>query len=151
MRADQGGVRVVLARTGLVMAPDGGAFGKLLPLVKLGLGGPLGNGRQWWSWITLADQVAAIEHLIRSTVSGPVNLCAPGVARNRDVVGALGRAFGRPTLLPAPAFALRAVVGEFSSEILASTRMSPEVLQGNGFRFRHPDLDGAARWLAESR
>ncbi len=151
VRAADGGVRVALARTGLVMAPDGGAFGKLLPLIKLGLGGPLGNGRQWWSWITMTDQVAALEHLIRTDVSGPVNLCAPQPARNREVVAALGRAFGRPTLLPAPGFALRIAVGEFSSEILASTRMAPDVLARSGFGFRHPDLDGAARWLAERR
>ncbi len=151
VRAADGGVRVALARTGLVMAPDGGAFGKLLPLVKLGLGGPLGNGRQWWSWITMTDQVAALEHLIRADVSGPVNLCAPQPARNREVVAALGRAFGRPTLLPAPGFALRVAVGEFSSEILSSTRMAPDVLAHSGFGFRHPDLDGAARWLAERR
>jgi NAD dependent epimerase/dehydratase family enzyme len=119
-------------------------------MIKLGLGGALGSGRQWWSWITLDDEIAAIEHLIHHEVSGPVNLCSPSPARNRDVVKALGQAFGRPTLLPAPAFALRTALGEFSSEVLSSIRMVPRVLQDTGFGFRHPDLDGAVAWLASA-
>ncbi|MFN8078850.1 MAG: TIGR01777 family oxidoreductase [Kineosporiaceae bacterium] len=142
-----GAIRVATLRSGLVMAPSGGAFGRLLPLCRLGLGGPLGSGRQWWSWITLADQVSAILHLLQHDVSGPVNMCAPEPARQSEVVAAIGRALHRPTLLPAPAFALRTVLGEFSSEVLGSTRMAPEVLQRSGFAFAHPDLDTAIRWL----
>ena len=142
-----GRIRVVLPRNGLVMSARGGAFGKIMPLLKLGLAGPLGNGKQWWSWITLEDEVAAIEHLIASDVSGPVNMCAPAPARQGEVMKALGQAFGRPTLLPAPAFALRTVLGEFSSEILGSTRMSPTILHRSGFSFRHPDIEAATIWL----
>lgn len=143
----QGRIRVVLARTGLVMSARGGAFGRMLPLLKLGLAGPLGNGRQWWSWITMEDEISAIEHLIASDVSGPVNVCAPAPGRQGDLTKSLGRAFGRPTLLPAPAFALRVVLGELSSDILASVRMSPTVLERSGFAFRHPDVEAAATWL----
>ncbi len=142
-----GATRVAMIRTGLVMAAGGGAFGRLLPLLKLGLAGPLGNGRQWWSWVTLEDHVAAIEHLLTADVAGPVNLNAPHPERQGDLTKALGRAFGRPVLLPAPAFALRTILGEFSTEILSSTRMVPQVLQRSGFSFRHPDIDAAGSWL----
>lgn len=142
-----GRIRVVLARNGLVMSARGGAFGRILPLLKLGLAGPLGNGKQWWSWITLEDEVSAIEHVIHADVSGPVNFCSPGAGPQIDLIRALGRAFGRPTLLPAPSFALRAVVGGFSSEVLGSIRMSPTVLHRSGFSFRHPDIEAAASWL----
>ena len=143
------GIRVVKLRSGLVMAPGGGAFGRLLPLARLGLAGPLGSGRQWWSWITLTDEVAAIEHLLTaSTLAGPVNCCAPNPGRNADVVRAVAAAMHRPALLPAPAFALRAVLGEFSQEVLASTRMLPQRLLDDGFPFTHPGLGEAAAWLA---
>ena len=142
------GIRTVMLRTGLVMAPSGGAFGQLLPLIKLGLGGPLGNGREWWSWITLEDEVAAIRFALDHDISGPVNLGAPEPARNAQVIRAIARAFHRPAVVPAPAFALRIVVGEFAEDILASVRMLPQQLLAAGFRFAHPDLDGAARWLA---
>jgi uncharacterized protein (TIGR01777 family) len=142
-----GAIRVALLRTGLVMAPHGGAFARVLPLVRFGLGGPLGTGRQWWPWITLEDQVSAIVHLLTHDVSGPVDLCSPEPARQYEVVRALGRALKRPTLLPAPAFALRTVLGEFAVEVLGSTRMTPQVLQRTGFAFAHPDLDSAATWL----
>ena len=142
-----GAVRVATLRSGLVLSPHGGAFGRMLPLAKLGLGGPLGTGRQWWSWITLADQVSAIIHLLQHEVSGPVNVCTPHPARQAEVAAALGRALHRPALLPAPSFALRTVLGEFSTEVLGSTRMTPEVLQRSGFAFAHPDLETALPWL----
>ncbi len=142
------GIRVVTARTGLVMAPGGGAFGRLLPLVKLGLAGPLGTGRQWWPWITLDDEVAALEHLLTSRLSGPVNLGAPQPGRNVDVTRAIARRWSRPAILPAPAVALRLALGEFADDVLASQRMVPERLLGDGFAFRHPTLDAAADWLA---
>jgi uncharacterized protein (TIGR01777 family) len=144
--ARDAGIRVVHPRTGLVMARSGGAFGQLLPLLRLGLGGPIGSGRQWWSWITLRDEVRALAWLLEQPVSGPVNLTAPAPARQRDVVGALARALHRPALLPAPALALRLVLGEFAGEVLASQRVVPTALQASGFRFEHPDLESAARW-----
>jgi len=148
--AVEAGIRVTLARTGLVMAPTGGAFGRLLPLLKLGLAGPLGNGRQWWPWITLEDQTAALEFLLEKDVDGPVNLGAPNPQRQGELTKALGRAFHRPALLPAPAVALRLALGEFSADVLASQRMVPRRLLEAGFSFRHPDVDSAAEWLRAS-
>jgi uncharacterized protein (TIGR01777 family) len=141
------GIRVTLARTGLVMSPTGGAFGRLLPLLKLGVAGPLGSGRQWWAWITLDDEVAALEFLLEKDVDGPVNLSAPNPQRQGELTRALGRAFRRPAILPAPAFALRLALGEFSADVLSSTRMVPRRLLDAGFSFRHPDVDSAAEWL----
>ena len=148
-RAAEGfGIRVALARTGLVMAPSGGAFGRLLPLIRLGLGGPLGSGRQWSSWITLADEVAALEHLLATdTLAGPVNLTAPQPRRNIDVTRALGRAVHRPTVLPAPGFALKIALGEFADDVLASARVLPHRLLKSGFTFRHDTVDAAAVWV----
>jgi uncharacterized protein (TIGR01777 family) len=145
------GIRVANIRTGLVMAPQGGAFGRLLPLIKLGLAGPLGSGKQWWPWITMEDQLAAIEFLLATDVSGPVNLSAPHPARQKDVVKALARAAHRPALLPAPKAALRIALGEFSDDLLASQRVLPRRLLAAGFTFRHPELDGASEWVLRSR
>ena len=140
-------VPVAVIRTGLVMAPDGGAFERLITLARLGLGGPLGSGREWWPWVTLNDAVRAITHLIdHPELSGPVNLAAPGEARQRDIAAAFGRALHRPALLPAPRLALRAVVGEFADSILASQRVHPVRLTDNGFDFEHADLEAAVRW-----
>lgn len=141
------GIRVAHARTGLVMSPSGGAFGRLLPLLKLGVAGPLGNGRQWWPWITLEDEVSALEFLLEKDVEGPVNLSAPNPERQGPLTKALGRAFRRPALLPAPALALRVALGEFAADVLASQRMVPKALLDAGFSFRHPDVDSAAEWL----
>ncbi len=142
-----GAIRVVTLRTGLVMAHHGGAFARLLPLIRVGLAGPLGTGRQWWSWITLEDEVSAIVHLLNAEVAGPVNLCAPDPRRQGALVAVLGRALHRPTLVPTPAFALRATLGELADDILSSVQMLPQVLQNNGFRFAHADLANAAEWL----
>jgi uncharacterized protein (TIGR01777 family) len=141
------GIRVVHPRTGLVMSAHGGAFARLLPLAKWGVAGPLGSGRQWWSWITLADQVSALEHLLTSDLAGPVNFCAPEPATNREVTSAIARELNRPAILPAPAFALRLALGEFASEITSSTRMIPARLENSGYVFRHADLISASRWL----
>jgi uncharacterized protein len=146
------GTRVVLARTGLVLAPGGGALGRLLPLLRLGLGGPLGNGRQWWPWITLTDEVRALTFLLeREALEGPVNLSAPQPARNVELTRALGRALRRPAVLPAPAFAVRLVVGEFAQEVLGSQRMLPARLLEAGFAFRHQNATQAAAWVAHAR
>ena len=146
--AVEAGAPVAFARTGIVMARNGGAMQPLLRLARLGLGGPLGLGRQFWPWITLTDEVGALLHLLdHPEVTGPVNLCGPSPARQRDVAAALGRALHRPALLPAPSPALRLVVGEFAGEILGSQRIVGDVLRESGYRHVHPDLDTAARWL----
>lgn len=146
--ASDAGIRVVHPRTSLVMTPDGGAFAPLVRLIRLGAGGPLGSGRQWWSWITLPDAVAALTFMLDSSLTGPVNMASPEPARNRDLIRAIAAAMHRPALLPAPAFALRAAVGEFAGEILASARLAPTRLQAAGFRYTHPGVEQAARWLA---
>jgi len=145
--AADAGVRVVHLRTGVVLSSHGGALGRLLPLIKLGVGGRFGDGRQFWPWITLTDEVRAIEHLLTSGVHGPVNLVT-AADRNADVVGALAKALHRPAVLPVPAFALRAVLGDFSSEVLGSNRAIPRVLSADGFVPTHRDLATAARWVA---
>src|SRR5690606_35793348 len=100
----EAGIRVATIRTGIVLAPGGGALAKLLPLFRLGVGGRMGSGKQWWSWITIDDVVAAIAHLLDDPVTGPVNLVAPGPVTNQEVTQALGRVLRRPPLLPVPRF-----------------------------------------------
>lgn len=145
--AADAGIQVVHLRSGLVLAPRGGAGGRLLPLFRLGLGGRLGSGDQWWPWITLADEVRAILHLLDSSRTGPVNLCAPYPARNSAVTRALAQAMHRPAVLPVPAFALRLALGEFAGEILGSKRIVPAALPGDGFTFQHTSITDAAQWL----
>lgn len=151
-RAEALGMRVVLIRTGLVLARDGGMLKRLLPPFKLGLGGPLGNGRQWMSWIHLADQIALIDFLLQQErASGPYNACAPQPVRNREFARALGRALHRPALLPAPAFVLRVALGELSGLLLGGQRALPVRLLDAGFRFRFTDLDAALEDLLAGR
>lgn len=139
------GIRVAFLRTGLVMDRSGGAFARLFPLLRLGLGGPLGSGRQFWSWITLADTVRAMRFLLPDGApAGPVNLTAPEPVSNRELVRELGRAMHRPALLPAPTPALRIVIGEFAGEILRSQRVLPRRLLDAGFSFESPDIATAA-------
>ncbi|HEY0215717.1 MAG TPA: TIGR01777 family oxidoreductase [Cellulomonas sp.] len=136
-------VRVAFLRTGIVLTGSGGALGRLLPLIRLGLGGPLGSGSQFWSWITLTDEVRAILHLLEAPVAGPVNLVAEP-ATNREVTEALARALHRPAVLRVPGWALRVAIGDFSQEILGSVRALPQVLTGSGFVHRHPTIEAAA-------
>ncbi|MFI7386792.1 TIGR01777 family oxidoreductase [Streptomyces sp. NPDC049813] len=144
--AHQAGIRTVLARTGLVVSRAGGAWAKLFPLFKVGLGGRLGDGRQYWAYIALHDQVAALRHLLDTEeLSGPVNLTAPHPATNREVTAAMGRVLRRPALFPAPAGALRLVLGEMAGDVLGSTRAVPTRLLESGFEFAFPDLDQAIR------
>ena len=134
-------IRLVLARTGIVCTPDGGALGRMLALTRLGLGGRLGNGRQWWPWITLEDEIRALLHLLDTPVVGAVNLVAPGICRNAEFVRDLAHALRRPAVLPAPALALRAVLGEMANGLLlASARVRPVRLEDSGFTFRSPNL-----------
>jgi len=144
--AEAAGVRVVHLRTGIVLGPGGGALGRLLPILKLGLGGRLGSGQQFWPWISLLDEVRAMEHLLTADVHGPVNLVTEP-RRNVEVVQALARAMHRPAVVPVPAFALKLALGDFSSEVLGSIRAVPRALDASGFVPAHPDLDEAARWV----
>jgi uncharacterized protein (TIGR01777 family) len=144
-----GDVRTVKIRTGLVLDPTGGALGRMLPLFKFGLGGRLGNGKQWWSWITLHDQLRAIDFLLSKKVEGPVNLTAPNPATNLEFTAALARALHRPALFPAPAFALKLALGGFSTEILGSKKVMPEKLLSAGFAFDYPHLIPALEELVD--
>lgn len=142
-------VRTVKLRTGLVLDPTGGALGKMLPLFRLGFGGKLGSGKQWWSWITLHDLVRAIDFALVEKISGPVNLTSPNPVTNQEFTSALARALHRPALFPAPAFALKIALGGFSSEILGSKRVIPSVLLDAGFTFDYPHLTQALAALIE--
>ncbi|MFC9930851.1 TIGR01777 family oxidoreductase [Streptomyces sp. NPDC127190] len=138
------GVRVVHPRTGLVVSAEGGAFGKLFPLFRLGLGGRLGSGDQYWPFVSLADHIAALRFAIDTEeLSGPANFTAPEPVTNRAVTRALSRALHRPALAAVPAFALDAVLGEFAASITASARVVPAALLEAGFTFRHPTIDQA--------
>lgn len=140
--------RVVALRTGIVLARDGGALPKLALPFKLMAGGPLGDGAFWQPWIHLADQVGLVLFALDTpALSGPLNACAPAPVRNRDLARAIGAVLGRPSLLPAPAFAIRAAIGEVAGEILASQRAVPAKAQALGYQFRFPELEGALRDL----
>jgi len=144
-----GDVRTVKIRTGLVLDPTGGALGKMLPLFRLGLGGKLGNGKQWWSWITLHDQLRAIRFLLENKIEGPVNLTSPNPATNQEFTAALARAMHRPALFPAPAIALKIAMGGFSTEVLGSKKILPEKLLAAGFNFEYPHLASALTALID--
>ncbi|CAN2195246.1 COG1090 Predicted nucleoside-diphosphate sugar epimerase [Candidatus Nanopelagicaceae bacterium] len=143
------GVRTVKIRTGLVLDPTGGALGKMLPLFRLGLGGKLGNGKQWWSWITLHDVIRAISFLLESKIEGPVNLTSPNPVTNQEFTSALARAMHRPALFPAPAIGLKIALGGFSSEILGSKKVMPQELTNAGFTWDYPHITNALTALIE--
>jgi uncharacterized protein (TIGR01777 family) len=142
-------VRVVLVRTTMVMSRRKGALGRLLPLLKLGIAGPLGPGKQWWAWISLPDEAAAIIHLIdKKEATGAFNLTAPEPATCKQIIDALGKAMRRPTLIPVPSFALRLAFGEGADELLiCSQKLSADKLLASGFKFQHPTLESAAHWV----
>ena len=142
-------VRTVKIRTGLVLDPTGGALGKMLPLFRLGLGGKLGNGKQWWSWITLHDVIRAITFLLENKVSGPVNLTSPNPVTNQEFTSALARAMHRPALFPAPAIGLKIALGGFSSEILGSKKVMPQALTDAGFTWDYPHITNALTALVQ--
>ena len=142
-------VRTIKLRTGLVLDPTGGALGRMIPLFKFGLGGKLGSGKQWWSWITLHDQIRAMIFLLTSKIEGPVNLTSPNPVTNQEFTAALAMALKRPAIFPAPAFALRAVLGGFSTEVLGSKRVIPKVLVDNRFEFDYPHVFSALTTLVE--
>ena len=138
-----GDVRTVKLRTGLVLDPTGGALGKMLPLFRLGFGGKLGNGKQWWSWITLHDVIRAIDFALVETISGPVNLTSPNPVTNQEFTAALARALHRPAVFPAPAIGLKIALGGFSAEVLGSKRVMPQSLQDAGFTWDYPHITEA--------
>ena len=142
-------VRTVKLRTGLVLDPTGGALGKMLPLFRLGLGGKLGNGKQWWSWITLHDVIRAITFLLEHNISGPVNLTSPNPVTNQEFTSALARAMHRPALFPAPAIGLKIALGGFSSEILGSKKVIPQELTNAGFTWDYPHITNALTALID--
>ncbi|MFJ2790703.1 TIGR01777 family oxidoreductase [Streptomyces sp. NPDC087290] len=144
--AREAGVRTVHARTGLVVAREGGAWGRLFPLFRAGLGGRLGSGRQYWSFIALHDEVAALRHILDTeSLVGPVNLTGPDPVTNSEVTAAMGRVLHRPTLCTAPAPALRIALGEFAQDVLGSQRVLPGRLLDSGFVFAFPGIDAAIR------
>jgi uncharacterized protein (TIGR01777 family) len=142
-------VRVVLARTTMVMSRKLGALGRLLPLIKLGVGGPLGSGKQWWAWISLPDEAAAIIHLINTpSASGAYNLTAPEPATCGQIVKALAKDLKRPSLIAVPTFALKLLIGEAAIELLlCSQNMTATRLLETGFKFQHPTLKQASAWV----
>jgi uncharacterized protein (TIGR01777 family) len=142
-------IPTITLRTGLVLDPTGGALGRMMPIFKFGLGGKLGNGKQWWSWITLHDEIRAIIFLLNSKITGPVNLTSPNPVTNQEFTAALARALNRPAIFPAPAFALRAALGGFSSEILGSKKIVPKVLTDAGFEFDYPHISAALTALVD--
>jgi uncharacterized protein (TIGR01777 family) len=141
------GLRVLRLRFGLVLDADGGVLGESLPLARAGLGGPLGSGRQWWPWVHRDDVVAAIAAGLEGDASGVWNVAAPGAVRQRDFARALGRTLGRPAVLPAPAFALRLVLGGFADEPLLSRLVRPAAPLAAGFAFAWPELAPALQDL----
>ncbi len=147
--AREAGIRVVHLRIGVVLSPAGGALAQMLLPFRLGVGGVLGSGDQYMSWIALDDVVGVVRHALPDeSLSGPVNTVAPQAVTNREFTRTLGKVLRRPTILPAPAFALRVALGEMADALLlASTRVDPAALRATTFEFRHPQLDGALRQL----
>ncbi len=145
------GIRVPFLRTGIVLSPDGGALAKLLPLFKFGLGGRMGSGRQWWSWISLDDEVGVIRWLLDNDVAGPVNAVAPEPVTNVELTKTLGSVLHRPTILPVPAFGPKLLLGSELADALlfTSARVEPGVLRANGYEFAHPTLEGALRAMLD--
>ena len=146
--AEDAGERVVHTRTRLVMSSAGGALKQMLLPFRLGAGGRIGSGKQWWSWISIDDEVGAIQHVIGDDgVRGPVNLVAPSPVRNAEFTKTLGLVLGRPTLLPTPTFALKAMFGGDAVEemFLGGQRVAPAGLEASGYSFRHPELEAALR------
>jgi hypothetical protein len=144
LKAEISGVRVVLTRFGIVLGEEGGALGQMVPMFQKYLGGPLGSGRQWFSWIHRKDLTQAFLFLLsKHGISGPVNFTAPNPVRNRDLAAALGRVLNRPARLPAPGFMLRLVLGEFGSILLEGQKVIPGKLLQGGFQFRYPKIEEA--------
>ncbi|MBX3269564.1 MAG: TIGR01777 family oxidoreductase [Sandaracinaceae bacterium] len=150
-RARELGVRVVMPRIGLVLAANGGALEAMMRPFRAGLGGPLGSGRQWWSWIHLDDLVRLLVAMVRDeAMEGAYNAVSPAPIRQADFAKTLGAVLGRPAFMPAPAFALELALGGFSAELLASRRLVPARARARGFGFRHTDLEATLRELVRA-
>lgn len=145
--ASQAGNRVALARTGLVISGRGGALGPMLPLLKLGLGGPLGPGDQIWPWISLVDEVRAFTWLIDQPIAGPVNLASPALTTHKELVRAIAGIIGRKAWLGVPTWTLRAALGGLSELVVQSQNQVPEVLLDSGFTFKHATIGQLVAWL----
>ncbi len=145
----EAGIRVVHPRIGIVLSTKGGALGQTLPIFKLGLGGKIGSGRQYWSWVSIDDVVGAMIRAIETdSLEGPVNVVAPDAPTNAEYTKVLGRVVNRPTIFPLPAPAARLMLGEVADELLLpSARVEPAKLKETGYQFRHPELEGAFRHL----
>ena len=150
--AKEAKTRVVLIRTTMVLSRKLGALGRLLPLIKFGIAGPLGSGKQWWAWISLPDEARAIIHLIETkTASGAFNLTAPESATCTQLIRSLGQKLQRPTIIPVPAFALRLAFWEGADELLlCNQKMTADKLLASGFKFEHPTLDSATTWVTKN-
>jgi len=150
-KANGKGARVVITRLGIVLGENGGALGQMIPLFKKFIGGPIGSGKQWFSWIHIKDLAQAFSFLIEHPeISGPVNFCSPNPVRNVDLAKALGRALHRPSFMPAPGFMIKLVLGEFGSVILEGQRVIPKRLLKSGFAFEYPDIDQALQEITAS-
>lgn len=148
--AEKQGIRVAIMRFGVVLGTGGGALAQMLPVFRRFAGGPLGNGRQWFSWIHMVDLLAAIQFLLdHDNARGPYNFCAPGAVRQKDFARALGAALGRPAVVPAPSLALRLMMGEVAGVLLASQKVRPDRLIADGFSFRFADVDSALADLVD--
>ncbi|MFO0664092.1 MAG: TIGR01777 family oxidoreductase [Polyangiaceae bacterium] len=151
LAAEELGVRVVCLRIGIVLAPKGGALDAMLPLFRKGLGGPLGNGKQWMPWVHIDDVLGMIAFAIeREALRGPLNVTAPSPVTNRDFTKALGEALHRPAVVPAPLFGLKLVLGEFADTVVASQRAVPERAAKEGYAFIHTDLSAALRDVVDA-
>jgi len=140
------GIRVALMRFGVILGKGGGALAKMIPAFKSFVGGTIGSGKQWFPWMHLTDLVNAIVFICEHPqVNGPINFCAPNPVRNRELANTLGEVLGRPAIMPAPAFMIRAVLGEFANVLLDSQRTIPEKLLSLGFQFQYPDIKSAIR------
>ena len=149
LKAREKGARVVITRFGIVMGEKGGALSQMIPLFKKYMGGPIGSGKQWFSWVHIKDLAEAFVFLMKHPeISGPVNVCSPNPVRNRDLAKALGKALHRPSFIPAPGFMVKWVLGEFGSVILEGQRVIPRRLLENGFVFQHADIEKALKGIA---
>lgn len=147
--ARDAGIRVVYLRFGVILSNKGGALSKMLPPFKLGLGGKIGNGKQYMSWVSISDVVGAVQHVLNKTnIKGPVNIVAPQPVTNKEFTQILGKVLAKPTFFPMPGFAARLAFGEMARELLlASTRVEPTLLKASGYTFQHPELENTLRSL----
>jgi uncharacterized protein len=152
LQAKNKGARVVITRFGIVLGKNGGALGQMIPMFKYFLGGPLGNGRQWFSWVHMHDLVEAFIFLLQhQEINGAVNLCSPQPLRNVDLAKAIGKILHRPSFMPAPGFMIKLILGEFGSVLLKGQRVIPSRLLEAGFQFKYPDIEEALKNILSSQ